>query len=121
MTEEVESAQSARGFSQRLAELVDGRNVAALARASGVSRPVWWKVLRGKENITTDSLLGMAQVLNVDAGWLLTGKGIAPAEDESAIPVDTRHLSPKTKRLIGIFNKCSRALADALKAEAESY
>ena len=62
---------------ERIQQKLDEKNLkqADLARATGKSSAAVTKWLRGENIPKTEALKQIAKLLNVDDGWLLTGKG----------------------------------------------
>ncbi|MFW1888073.1 XRE family transcriptional regulator [Acinetobacter johnsonii] len=75
---------------ERIQQKLDEKNLkqADLARATGKSSAAVTKWLRGENVPKTEALKQIAKLLNVDDGWLLTGKG-SPNTPPHLTPVTT--------------------------------
>jgi SOS-response transcriptional repressor LexA len=76
---------------ERIQQKLDEKNLkqADLARATGKSSAAVTKWLRGENIPKTEALKQIAKLLNVDDGWLLTGKG-SPSKLDSNIDLSQK-------------------------------
>jgi phage repressor protein C with HTH and peptisase S24 domain len=89
--EEAERLKTGRGdaakrtreeIAGRIKEAVRGHNVAALARAMGVSRTAIYDWCTGKSTPDVERFGLFASLLGLSVLWLITGRGARDAEDE---------------------------------------
>ncbi len=76
---------------ERIQQKLDEKNLkqADLARATGKSSAAVTKWLRGENIPKTEALKQIAKLLNVDDGWLLTGKG-SPSKFDNNIDLSQK-------------------------------
>ena len=88
---------------ERIQQKLDEKNLkqADLARATGKSSAAVTKWLRGENIPKTEALKQIAKLLNVDDGWLLTGKGSPTKLDNN---IDLSEKIPLEGRLIPVIS-----------------
>ena len=79
------------GFPLRLKQAITDRGITAseLSRLSGVGKSDISYYLKGKYLPKQDKVFMLAQALNVDPGWLMTGVEQKPIIDRSIVIADT--------------------------------
>lgn len=95
------------GIPERIREVAErhGMSLEDFAEIIDVKPQRLKDVLRGKQRITEDILVGMIQRLAVDVNWLLTG-----------LETHGDSLSPEESRLIDVYRACDYEGREAFRA-----
>jgi len=90
---------------------INGVTQSELAERSGVSQGAISRYLNGKASPKAEELLKLADTLNVDMKWLMTGEGFSPERAAAGDGAAIKRVKTEAERLARLLGEAEGSIA----------